>query len=99
MPDRDAVARANEDLREDKSPEIAAGEFAREEIKHVMQGKTWCKECRKKTKISVGPITACRFEPSKSKVEHRMFRFAESAPTGQPQTWQKARLNRRRTAG
>jgi hypothetical protein len=33
------VDRAREDLREGKSPSTAAGEFVREEIEHVRQGK------------------------------------------------------------
>jgi Family of unknown function (DUF6496) len=39
MPDRQTVERAKRDLREGKSPGTAAGEFVREEIEHVRQGK------------------------------------------------------------
>ena len=39
MPDKEAVERAKEDLREGKSPSTAAGEFVREEIEHVREGK------------------------------------------------------------
>jgi hypothetical protein len=39
MPERAVVAKANEDLREGKSPSTAAGEFVREEIEHVREGK------------------------------------------------------------
>lgn len=39
MPDKEVVERAKRDLREGKSPSTAAGEFVREEIDHVRQGK------------------------------------------------------------
>jgi hypothetical protein len=39
MPDEETVERADEDLREGKSPSTAAGEFVREEIEHVREGK------------------------------------------------------------
>ena len=39
MPDRETVRKAKEDLREGKSPTTAAGEFVREEIEHVREGK------------------------------------------------------------
>lgn len=39
MPERATTERAKEDLREGKSPSTAAGEFVREEIEHVREGK------------------------------------------------------------
>ena len=39
MPDRQTVQRAREDAREGKSPNTQAGEFVREEIHHVREGK------------------------------------------------------------
>ena len=39
MPDKETVERAKRDLKEGKSPSTAAGEFVREEIDHVRQGK------------------------------------------------------------
>jgi hypothetical protein len=39
MPTRATVERAKKDLRQGKSPSTAAGEFVREEIEHVRQGK------------------------------------------------------------
>src|SRR5579883_2954111 len=39
MPEKSTVEKAREDLREGKSPSTAAGEFVREEIDHVRQGK------------------------------------------------------------
>ncbi len=39
MPEEEAVERAREDKREGKSPSTQAGEFVREEIEHVREGK------------------------------------------------------------
>src|SRR5277367_4060235 len=39
MPEKEVVERAEEDLKEGKSPSTAAGEFVHEEIEHVREGK------------------------------------------------------------
>src|ERR1700751_6247617 len=39
MPEKATMDRARKDLREGKSPSTAAGEFVREEIEHVREGK------------------------------------------------------------
>jgi hypothetical protein len=39
MPDRATVRKAREELRQHRSPSTAAGEFVREEIHHVREGK------------------------------------------------------------
>ncbi len=39
MPEKETVDRAKKDLAEGKSPSTAAGEFVREEIEHVREGK------------------------------------------------------------
>jgi len=39
MPDQATTRKAKQDLREGKSPTTAAGEFVREEIEHVREGK------------------------------------------------------------
>lgn len=39
MPEKRTVDEAKQDLREGKSPSTAAGEFVREEIHHVREGK------------------------------------------------------------
>ena len=39
MPEKETVERAREDAREGKSPSTQAGEFVREEIHHIREGK------------------------------------------------------------
>lgn len=39
MPEKATIERAKEDLRAGKSPSTAAGEFVREEMEHIREGK------------------------------------------------------------
>ena len=39
MPEKETIERAKEDEREGKSPSTQAGEFVREEMHHVREGK------------------------------------------------------------
>ena len=39
MPEKETIERAQEDAREGKSPSTQAGEFVREEMHHVREGK------------------------------------------------------------
>ena len=39
MPEKRTVKRAKRDLREGKSPSTAAGEFVKEEMEHIREGK------------------------------------------------------------
>jgi len=39
MPDKETIRRAEEDAREGKSPSTQAGEFVREEMHHIREGK------------------------------------------------------------
>jgi hypothetical protein len=39
MPERETIERAREDAREGKSPSTQAGEFVREEMDHIREGK------------------------------------------------------------
>src|SRR5436853_7682883 len=39
MPEQETIERAREDAREGKSPSTQAGEFVREELEHIREGK------------------------------------------------------------
>ena len=39
MPEKETIERAHEDAREGKSPSTQAGEFVREEMHHIREGK------------------------------------------------------------
>jgi hypothetical protein len=58
MPDKDTIERAREDAREGKSPSTQAGEFVREEIDHIREGKHGARSA--KQAIAIGLSKARR---------------------------------------
>jgi hypothetical protein len=58
MPERKTIRRARQDLREGKSPSTAAGEFVRDEMKHIGEGKHGARSA--KQAIAIGLSKARR---------------------------------------
>jgi hypothetical protein len=58
MPEKDTLERAREDAREGKAPSTQAGEFVREEIDHVREGKHGARSA--KQAIAIGLSKARR---------------------------------------
>ena len=58
MPEKETLKRAKKDLREGKSETTAAGEFVREEIEHVREGKHGARSA--KQAIAIGLSKARR---------------------------------------
>jgi hypothetical protein len=58
MPEKETIERAQEDAREGKSPSTQAGEFVREEIHHIREGKHGAKST--KQAIAIGLSKARR---------------------------------------
>jgi hypothetical protein len=58
MPEKETIERAHEDARERKSPTTQAGEFVREEIHHVREGKHGARSA--KQAIAIGRSKARR---------------------------------------
>ena len=52
MPEKQTIERAKKDLRQGKSPSTAAGEFVRQEIHHIREGKHGAKNV--KQAIAIG---------------------------------------------
>ena len=80
MPEKETVERAREDAREGKSPTTQAGEFVREEMHHVREGKHGAASA--KQAIAIGLSKARRAgvklrPPRKGKVSARTTRQAE----------------------
>jgi hypothetical protein len=80
MPSRSTTERAQEDLREGKSPSTAAGEFVHEEIEHVREGKHGARSA--KQAIAIGLSKARRAgvplaPPAKGKASESTRRSAE----------------------
>jgi hypothetical protein len=58
MPEKETLERAKRDLQQGKSPTTAAGEFVREEMEHVKEGKHGAKN--RKQAIAIGLSKARR---------------------------------------
>jgi hypothetical protein len=58
MPEQETIERAREDKREGKSPSTQAGEFVREEIEHIREGKHGARSA--KQAIAIGLSKARR---------------------------------------
>ena len=79
MPEKRTLDRARQDLRQGKSPTTAAGEFVREDIEHVREGKHGARST--KQAIAIGLAKARRAgvplrPPTKGKVSARTRRSA-----------------------
>src|ERR1700746_3713146 len=80
MPEKETVERAREDARKGKSPSTQAGEFVREEMHHVREGKHGAASA--KQAIAIGLSKARRAgvklrAPRKGKVSARTAKQAE----------------------
>src|SRR5271167_2006054 len=53
MPEKETVERAQEDAREGKSPSTQAGEFVREEMDHIREGKHGARSTRQAIAIGL----------------------------------------------
>src|SRR5207302_10351440 len=56
MPEQETIERAQEDEREGKSPSTQAGEFVREEVEHICEGKNGARST--KQAIAIGMLHA-----------------------------------------
>jgi hypothetical protein len=79
MPEKRTVARAKRDLREGKAASTAAGEFVREEIDHIREGKHGARSA--KQAIAIGLAKARRAgvplaAPKKGRTSERTRRSA-----------------------
>src|SRR5688572_17831378 len=85
MPEKETMERAEKDKREGKSPSTQAGEFVREEIHHVREGKHGARST--KQAIAIGLSKARRAgvnlrPPKKGKASAETRRSAASALKG-----------------
>ena len=80
MPEKQTIARARKDRQEGKAPTTQAGEFIREEIKHIRQGKHGARST--KQAIAIGLSKARRAgvklrPPKKGRTSARTRKQAE----------------------
>src|SRR5438094_5998595 len=82
MPEKKTIERARKDAREGKAPSTQAGEFVREEMEHIRQGKHGARST--KQAIAIGLSKARRAgvklpPPRKGKTSEKTRRSAASA--------------------
>ena len=82
MPERQTLERARRDKRQGKAPSTQAGEFVREEMEHIRQGKHGARSA--KQAIAIGLSKARRAgvklpPPAKGKTSEKTRRSAASA--------------------
>ena len=82
MPEKETLRRARRDKREGKAPSTQAGEFVREEIDHIREGKHGARST--KQAIAIGLSKARRAgvnlkAPAKGKTSARTRRSAQAA--------------------
>src|SRR5690242_16753475 len=100
MPEETTRKRAMEDLREGKSPSTAAGEFVREEIEHIREGKHGARST--KQAIAIGLSKARRAgvplpPPAKGKTSEATRKRAER-DLEKAQSGKAAKPSRKRSA-
>jgi hypothetical protein len=82
MPERRTVERARKARRQGKAPTTQAGEFVREEVHHVREGKHGARSTKQAIAIGLSKARRAGVElppPEKGKTSERTRRSAESA--------------------
>jgi hypothetical protein len=95
MPEKRTIERAKEDKREGKAASTQAGEFVREEIHHIREGKHGAKNAKqaiaiglskaRRSGVKLPPKKGVRAEkPKRGKVSGKRSRASEGALKRQP---------------
>src|SRR3979409_11762 len=82
MPDRKTMARAAEDKREGKAPTTQAGEFIREEMHHIREGKHGARSAKQAIAIGLSKARRAGIDlppPGKGEVSENSRKSAKRA--------------------
>jgi Family of unknown function (DUF6496) len=82
MPEKETVERAHQDAREGKAPTTQAGEFVREEIHHIREGKHGARSTKQAIAIGLSKARKAGVKlppPKKGAVSEKTRRSAERA--------------------
>jgi hypothetical protein len=82
MPEHETIERAREDKREGKSPTTQAGEFVREEMHHIREGKHGARSTKQAIAIGLSKARRAGVDlppPKKGKTTERARQSAERA--------------------
>jgi uncharacterized protein DUF6496 len=80
MPEKETLERAEQDKREGKSPSTQAGEFVREEIHHIREGKHGAASAKQAVAIGLSKARRAGVElppPKKGRVSEKTRKAAE----------------------
>ena len=82
MPEKETIERARRDKREGKAASTQAGEFVREEIHHIREGKHGAKSAKQAIAIGLSKARRAGVElppPKKGEVSEKSWKSAERA--------------------
>src|SRR5438105_10996237 len=82
MPERKTIERARQDKREGKAPTTQAGEFVREEMEHIREGKHGARSTKQAIAIGLSKARRAGVDlppPDKGTVSEKTRRSAERA--------------------
>src|SRR6266852_1269259 len=82
MPEKRTLERAREDKRQGKAPSTQAGEFVREEIHHIREGKHGARSAKQAIAIGLSKARRAGVDlppPEKGKTTERTRKSAERA--------------------
>src|SRR5207247_8784798 len=82
MPEQETIEKAREDAREGKSPSTQAGEFVREEMEHIREGKHGARSAKQAIAIGLSQARRAGVDlppPEKGKTSERTRKSAERA--------------------
>ena len=80
MPERETIERARRDARQGKSPSTQAGEFVREEMEHIREGKHGARSSKQAIAIGLSKARRAGVQlppPKKGKTSRRIRRQAQ----------------------
>ena len=84
MPEKETIERAREDAREGKSPSTQAGEFVREEIHHIREGKHGARSTKQAIAIGLSKARRGGTRPGHSPGDRETRRGRGTAPPRGP---------------
>ena len=92
MPEKETLERAEEDKKEGKAPSTQAGEFVREEIEHVREGKHGARSTKQAIAIGLSKARRAGVElpPSKGSSEETREQAARDLKKGKSRSRKKS---------
>jgi len=102
MPDKETLERAQQDKREGKSPSTQAGEFVREEMDHIREGKHGARSTKQAIAIGLSKarragvdLPAPKDGTASSETRRKASRDIQRGETGRKPSPKRARATRR----